>query len=225
MFNQQSGEERAAVHPPLRGNMEVFSIILSLALLWIIILFLRRLSIWFYQHSRFLRLIERIPGPPTTPILGNALSFIRRPQDELLDEINGFVKLYNPLFRLWFGPVTCTVLVSSWKYAEKIFNSTTYIEKATFYYFLKSWLGTGLLISTDENLNEKKRKSFLDLLIEAAYTEGSNRIPILSDEDIREEVDTFMFEGHDTTASSISWTLYLIGCHPEIQVWDSEESL
>ena len=45
----------------------------------------------------------------------------------------------------------------------------------------------------------------------------------LSDEDLRAEVDTFMFEGHDTTASGISWILYALASHPEHQQRCREE--
>ena len=54
--------------------------------------------------------------------------------------------------------------------------------------------------------------TFLDILISATLPDGSK----LKDSDIQEEVDTFMFEGHDTTACAISWILYLLGKHPKV---------
>jgi hypothetical protein len=47
----------------------------------------------------------------------------------------------------------------------------------------------------------------------------------LSDEVIRAEVDTFMFEGHDTTASSISFLMYSLASHPQHQEICREEIL
>ncbi|ELK28481.1 Cytochrome P450 4V2 [Myotis davidii] len=62
-------------------------------------------------------------------------------------------------------------------------------------------------------LSKRKRKAFLDLLLNVMDDEGNK----LSHEAIREEVDTFMFEGHDTTAAGMNWALYLLGCYPEVQ--------
>lgn len=49
----------------------------------------------------------------------------------------------------------------------------------------------------------------------------------LSIEDIGEEVDTFMFEGFDTTAAAICWTVFLIGNYSHVQsrLYDELQSL
>jgi cytochrome P450 family 4 subfamily V len=56
------------------------------------------------------------------------------------------------------------------------------------------------------------RLAFLDLLMHQHLVENTMTL-----EDIREEVDTFMFAGHDTTAVNITWALYLLGLNEEIQ--------
>ncbi|KAJ8030551.1 Cytochrome P450 4V2 [Holothuria leucospilota] len=74
--------------------------------------------------------------------------------------------------------------------------------------------GRKAVIIDDKSREVRKRRrlAFLDLLIEVQKQD-----PSLTDEGIQEEVDTFMFEGHDTVSTSLSMALYLIGRHPDVQ--------
>jgi len=59
-----------------------------------------------------------------------------------------------------------------------------------------------------DDFGNKKARSFLDLLL------GTEDLGI---EDIAEEVENFMFAGHDTTATTLSWVVYNLARHPNIQ--------
>ncbi|XP_021538846.1 cytochrome P450 4F22 isoform X1 [Neomonachus schauinslandi] len=64
-----------------------------------------------------------------------------------------------------------------------------------------------------------KTLDFIDVLLLARDEDGKE----LSDEDIRAEADTFMFEGHDTTSSGLSWVLFNLAKYPEYQEKCREE--
>jgi len=61
----------------------------------------------------------------------------------------------------------------------------------------------------------------LDLLVAV-----SNEQPgVMTDKDIREEVDTFMFEGHDTSSIAVTMALIHLGLNPNIQVSNHVQKL
>lgn len=64
----------------------------------------------------------------------------------------------------------------------------------------------------DDDFGQKKKMALLDVLLQSSI----NGQP-LSNMDIREEVDTFMFEGHDTTASGIAFCVYNLAKYPDVQ--------
>ncbi|XP_055952936.1 cytochrome P450 4C1-like isoform X2 [Argiope bruennichi] len=122
-----------------------------------------------------------------------------------------------------------------WLYPDIIFNLTSHGRKFNTNIQIVHGLSEQVIkdkkieMTTGVNGNSKseketegsyfqKRKPFLELLLEYHLKD-----PTFTERYIREEVDTFMFAGHDTTAATISWTLYCLGVHQEIQKKVHEE--
>lgn len=61
---------------------------------------------------------------------------------------------------------------------------------------------------------EPQPQDLLGLLMAARDEDTGRRMP---DEQVRNEVMTFMFGGHETVASGLAWSLYLLSQHPVVQ--------
>lgn len=90
----------------------------------------------------------------------------------------------------------------------------------------KTMLEGGRLLDEDEAegssdgiyfKNRRQRYAMLDTLL-AAEAKG-----LIDEEGIREEVDTFTFEGHDTTSTALTFILFLLASHKDVQLKVYEE--
>ncbi|KAG7236544.1 hypothetical protein INR49_000807 [Caranx melampygus] len=59
----------------------------------------------------------------------------------------------------------------------------------------------------------QRKKDFVDIILLSKDVDGQG----LTDEEILAEANTFMFAGHDTTASAVCWTLYNLARHADHQ--------
>uniref|UniRef100_A0A8C5G8T4 aromatase n=1 Tax=Gouania willdenowi TaxID=441366 RepID=A0A8C5G8T4_GOUWI len=77
-------------------------------------------------------------------------------------------------------------------------------------------------LKEDSELNRIQAKRYLDFL-DILLSARDEKQQSLSVQDVQAEVDTFMFEGHDTTSSGLSFLLYCLARHPEHQRMCREE--
>ncbi|KAK1129289.1 hypothetical protein K0M31_020417 [Melipona bicolor] len=128
-------------------------------------------------------------------------------QIKLLEIIHGLTKKVIARKKEEYKSGKRNVIDTSAQKNEKSGN-TTVVEGVSF----GQSVGLKDDLDVDDDVGEKKRQAFLDLLIEA----GQDGV-LLSDKEVKEQVDTIMFEGHDTTAAGSSFFLAMMGCHPDIQ--------
>merc|ERR1719359_690521 len=65
------------------------------------------------------------------------------------------------------------------------------------------------------------RKSFLGLFMEGARQQGEE----LNEQQCRDHVLNFLIAGRDTTAQALSWTIFLLTQHPEVEAKARKEIL
>ncbi|KAF2886530.1 hypothetical protein ILUMI_19644 [Ignelater luminosus] len=130
----------------------------------------------------------------------------------------------NAIFRM--GEIICHRLTRLWLYLEMSYRFTSLSKEEkrllnTLHTFSEDIIrnreinfkeSVDLNTLNSDGFSTKRRLAMLDLLISA-----KNSGQPIDDEGIREEVDTFMFEGHDTTTACISFMLLLLACHQDIQ--------
>lgn len=74
-----------------------------------------------------------------------------------------------------------------------------------------------LIRQKQEKLDRKEKRVDVDILSVAIESGG------FSEEDLVNQMMTFLAAGHETTATSLIWAIYLLGQHPEIQTRLREE--
>lgn len=149
------------------------------------------------------------------------LSSLKKQQDKLLGVIHGLTKKVLSIKKSEFEKNAKEGKLPSPSLNEVINETTTAKEpttKKSSAKTKKSGLRDDLDDQDEDDIGEKRRLAFLDLMIETAHN-GAN----LSDKDIKEQVDTIMFEGHDTTAAGSSFVLCLLAIHQDIQKKVMEE--
>ncbi|KAJ8940827.1 hypothetical protein NQ318_003075 [Aromia moschata] len=141
--------------------------------------------------------------------MGNSLNLKNEEDKTYFTTIHqiGKVLMYR-LKRPWLYPKYPYFIFPAGMMEKKIlhaFTNTVIREKSENFETLEE--------TENEEFNYEKRKklAMLDLLLNAKLN------GLIDDKGIQDEVNTFIFEGHDTSAMSICFTLMLLASHKDVQ--------
>ncbi|XP_036035309.1 cytochrome P450 4X1 isoform X2 [Onychomys torridus] len=134
-------------------------------------------------------------------------------------QING---TYEPYMKATFelGEIISSHLYNFWHHHDLIFkfshkgHSFQELGKVIYQYTEKIIQDRKKLLKDGVKQDDtQKSQDFLDIVLSAQAEDER----AFSDADLRSEVNTFMWAGHDASAASISWLLYCLALNPEHQ--------
>ncbi|CAI6354070.1 unnamed protein product [Macrosiphum euphorbiae] len=117
------------------------------------------LALWFHwrwKHRYFLDLAEKLPGPPSYPLIGTTSMFTHT-YDETIAKLKENAEQYNyePV-GTWIGPIHYVSVVKP-EDIQIVLNNSRALEKGQLYSFLKSLLGEGLLTASVDRWRKHRR--------------------------------------------------------------------
>ncbi|XP_038217441.1 cytochrome P450 4V2-like [Zerene cesonia] len=98
---------------------------------------------WRWSHRHLLSLASQLPGPKALPILGNALLFMTKPEEQL-NKIAELLEKYGDYVRFWLGP-DLIVGVKDPADIRHLLTSNKVNQKGPAYEFMVPFIGKGIL--------------------------------------------------------------------------------
>ncbi|KAF5298330.1 hypothetical protein FQR65_LT01108, partial [Abscondita terminalis] len=109
---------------------------------------------WFYYFSFYFNYLAPFPGPCPIPLIGNYLNL--GSEERYLPSMLNLFQMYGRVFRIMIGNQPRLILSDS-KGVEFLLNSQSILSKPEEYSFFHSWLGKGLLTSSDNRWQVQRR--------------------------------------------------------------------
>ncbi|KAG5315760.1 C4G15 protein, partial [Acromyrmex insinuator] len=115
------------------------------------------IALYYYVETfRAVRLIKKLPGPPSIPIIGHSLLIVKESPEFLFQLAIKYYNLYGNVIGAYLGTKT-VVFLSDPQDIEIILSSSEHIEKAEDYKLFKPWLGDGLLITSGDKWRRHRK--------------------------------------------------------------------
>ncbi|XP_071558605.1 cytochrome P450 4g15-like isoform X2 [Temnothorax nylanderi] len=111
---------------------------------------------YYIETSRAVRLIKKLPGLPSIPIIGHGLIPLTWPPELMVEKTIEFYEKYGGTGGAYFGTKTVSFITDP-QDIEIILSSSTHIDKAEEYKFFKPWLGDGLLITKGDKWRRHRK--------------------------------------------------------------------
>lgn len=124
---------------------------------WILVASVAAVIVYYFlKFMRIVASVAHIPGPFVLPFIGNALMFVGKTPNDLLQILSDEVMKYGLVHRLFLGPKILIHFVDP-EDVEAILTSPTTIDKSEEYEFAKVWIGEGLVTSTGEKWFSRRK--------------------------------------------------------------------
>ncbi|KAF9417398.1 hypothetical protein HW555_005495 [Spodoptera exigua] len=99
--------------------------------------------LWRYKNRRMIQMGNKLPGPPTIPLLGNALMFMCQPE-AFIKVLKDLMTEYGNVSKFWLGP-DLNIVINNPDDLKLLLSNTKTSVKGPQYKYMADVLGGGIL--------------------------------------------------------------------------------